>query len=146
MVVGAILGLFAMATQMGVLPITDPEEFNVCPPNSASGESGESPDLPKASAHDGPVEFWNDVYPILEKSCLPCHGPKRQYGEFRVDRREGFFETRGRPALVIPGNSSQSPLIDIVSGRRKDIPKTEVHQLSSKEVAFLKAWIDAGAP
>jgi hypothetical protein len=92
------------------------------------------------------MEFWQDVYPILEKSCLTCHGPKRQRGEFRVDRREDFFETRGRSALVIPGNSSQSPLINVVSGRRKDVPKAEAHQLSAKEIALLKAWIDGGAP
>jgi hypothetical protein len=45
----------------------------------------------------------------------------------------------------VPGSSAESPLIAIVSGQRKDIPKPDVHRLPEWDVAVLRAWIDAGA-
>jgi hypothetical protein len=88
---------------------------------------------------------WKDVYPVFENHCLPCHGPQKQLANFSVDRSEDFFESKDRPPLVIPGQSSVSPLIAIVSGAKKDIPMADRHKLSSQEVDLLKAWIDSGA-
>jgi hypothetical protein len=91
------------------------------------------------------VEFWKDVYPIFENNCLPCHGPQKQLANFRVDHREDFFESKDRPPLVIPGQSSISPLIAIVSGTKKDMPMADRHKLSGHDVELLKVWIDSGA-
>lgn len=63
-----------------------------------------------------------------------------------MDRREDFFGKDGSTPLVMPGKSAESPLIAIVSGLRKDIPRADVHRLSDEKVAVLRAWIDAGAP
>src|SRR5690349_6092845 len=35
-----------------------------------------------------PVDFARDVHPILEHSCLRCHGPERPKSRFRLDNRE----------------------------------------------------------
>jgi len=104
--------------------------------------------MPKAPAAEGPhkVAFWKDVYPILEQSCLSCHGLNKQLGGFRADRREDFFGKDGSTPLVVPGRSAESPLIAIVSGLRKDMPRADVHRLPAKQVALLRAWIEAGAP
>jgi hypothetical protein len=147
--VAAVLGLFAWATRSGVREITDPERLGVCPPDAGRGEKGTDRAVSLPSVVEvgdrAAVDFWKDVYPVLERSCQSCHGPKRQRGNFRVDRREDFFGTEGRPALVVPGRSAESPLIAIVSGQRKDIPRPDVHRLPEREVTGLRAWIDAGA-
>jgi hypothetical protein len=91
------------------------------------------------------VIFGEDVYPIFEKNCLPCHGPQKQLANFRVDHREDFFESKDRPPLVIPWQSSVSPLIAMVSGAKKDMPMADRHKLSGQYVALLKVWIDSGA-
>lgn len=149
LLLAAILGLFAWATQTGVREITDPVQLGVCPPPvEGGGGAGDGEAAPPGTAEAGgraPVAFWTDVYPVLEKSCLSCHGPRRQRGAFRVDRREDFFRADGRAALVVPGRSADSPLIALVSGLRTDVPRADVHKLSEKDVALLKAWIDAGA-
>jgi hypothetical protein len=144
--VAALLGVFAWAAQTGRREITDPGEFGVCPPDGGP-RKGAARALAGAPSPETtpPVEFWKDVYPVLEESCLACHGPRTQRGGFRVDRPEDFFGTAGKPALVVPGQSAQSPLIAIVSGLKKDIPRLNVHRLPEKDVAVLKAWIDAGA-
>jgi hypothetical protein len=149
LVVAACLGLFAWATQIGVREITDPAHLDVCPPGNQGTEklvdaTTSVPGVPKQGVAM-PPEFWKDVYPVLERSCLSCHGPKRQSGGFRVDRREDFFGTAAKEGFVRPGNSVQSPLIAIVSGQRKDIPKPDAHRLSASDVAVVQAWIDGGA-
>jgi hypothetical protein len=122
----------------------------VCPPpgqegvNKAADPGGT---IPGTSTADGQkVVFWKDVYPILERSCRSCHGPKKQQGDFRVDRREDFFGKGGSTPLVAPGKSAESRLLAIVSGLRRDLPRADVHQLPAPQVAILRAWIDAGAP
>jgi hypothetical protein len=92
------------------------------------------------------VAFWEEVYPLLERKCLSCHGPKRQEGGFRVDRREDFFGKDGGERQVIPGDSAGSPLIALVTGHRPAIARADVHRLSDREVSLLWAWIDVGAP
>jgi hypothetical protein len=143
-----ILALFGWAAQRAVNNITEPRE-GVCPPfgqeagDDAVNRGGTILDTAKVDGQK--MVSWTDVYPILERSCLPCHGPKKQGGDFRVDRREDYFGKGGGTPLVVPGKSAESPLITIVSGSRKDMPRPDVHQLPAKEVALLRGWIDAGA-
>ncbi|MGZ8238979.1 MAG: DUF4405 domain-containing protein [Methylobacter sp.] len=91
------------------------------------------------------VVFKKDVYPVFENNCLPCHGPQKQLANFRVDRSKDFLGSNERSPLVVPGQSSISPLIAIVSGTKKDMPLADMHKLSGQDVELLKAWIDSGA-
>jgi len=92
------------------------------------------------------VEFWKNIYPIFENNCLSCHGPQNQQANFRVDRSGDFFGSDGhRPSLILPKQSAISPLIEIVTGTRKNMPMANIHKLSDQDVLKLKAWIDSGA-
>jgi len=88
---------------------------------------------------------WDDVYPIFVTNCLDCHGPQKHYAGFRVDHLDDFFKNDGNSSLVLPGQSSQSPLIAIISGGRADMAMTESHKLSDSEVSLITTWIDQGA-
>lgn len=88
---------------------------------------------------------WNDVYPIFERYCLDCHGPQRHYAGFRVDRLEDFLENDSHSPYVLPGQSSQSPLIAIVSGARPLMAMAASHKLADEDVFRIAGWIDQGA-
>lgn len=88
---------------------------------------------------------WDDVYPIFATNCLDCHGPQKNLAGFRVDRLEDFFKNNGHASLVTPGQSSQSPLIAIISGKRTNMAMAESHKLSDTEVSLITTWIDQGA-
>ena len=135
------LTLFGWAAQSGVKPVTESMAGPVSEVDQASLVE------PRAVAPATPPEnvtFWSDVYPIFEKSCLSCHGPQKQLSGFRVDRRDDFFGD-ARTALVLPGNSNKSPLVDILSGKKEGMAKASVHRLADSELAVVTAWIDAGA-
>ena len=74
LVVGACLGLFAWATHSGVQEISDPTLRGVCPPGEEGTEKNvaATPSPPSVLKQEGPTapEFWQDVYPVLERSCL----------------------------------------------------------------------------
>ena len=132
----AIFGLFAWVTEVSVTEQDDPD----CPPDEAPA-GARSP-----SAGPGTqVNFWKEVYPIFETSCLRCHGPGRSQGGFRVDRRADYFGKSGKTVFVVPGKSTESPLIDIVLGRRTEMAMAASHKLPEQDVAILRAWIDRGA-
>lgn len=133
-VLGAAFATFAWAVRTSVRERPNPYQL----PGPGEVVATESPAA-------SPAPKSNEVDRILRESCLSCHGPSRARGNFRVDRRDDLFSSGpGRP-LVIPGDSRNSPLIAIVSGRRPDIAFPDRHRLSERNVEVLSRWIDAGA-
>ncbi|MFO0959283.1 MAG: DUF1553 domain-containing protein [Isosphaeraceae bacterium] len=106
-----------------------------------------------ASAHDDlppPVErvvtFRGEVRPIFERACLSCHGPDKQRGGFRLDRKGSALKGGGLGPAILPRDSAASPLIQYVAGVEPDLrmpPKGPA--LTRDEVGILRAWIDRGA-
>ncbi|MDO9422933.1 MAG: DUF4405 domain-containing protein [Methylobacter sp.] len=138
------IALFAWTAQNSVKEIARPMrgKHRVAHTDQVDGSSVAAK---QGSTGQQSVGFWKDVYPIFESNCLSCHGPQKQLANFRVDRSEDFFGSNGRDPLILPKQSSISPLIAIVSGTRKDMPMADIHKLSDRDVALLKAWIDLGA-
>ena len=95
------------------------------------------------------VDFAKDVRPILERSCLGCHGPEKQKSGYRLDVRE--IALRGGDSgdrAIVPHDAKKSPLIRYVSGEDAETvmppKKSDKPRLTAAEVATLRAWIDAG--
>jgi hypothetical protein len=89
------------------------------------------------------VDFWKDVYPILETNCFRCHNERKAAGGFRADIREYYFGN-GNQVLVIPGKSSESLLVQIITGEKVKL-RSGAHVLTATEVGIIAAWIDEGA-
>ncbi len=132
--------LFAWATHRSVKQINEPM-VGVCPPD----ENKQTLQTFESSNNSSGIEFWKDVYPIFEKKCLSCHGPRKQLGHFRIEGREDFLGFDNKEPLVVPGKSAESPLIEVLSGARKDMLMLERHKLPLEELSLLKLWIDTGA-
>jgi hypothetical protein len=95
------------------------------------------------------INFAKDIQPILERSCLRCHGPEKPKSGFRLDTREGALAGGDNGKDIVPGDSTNSPLIKIVAGTHEDIermpPKDKGDPLTDEEISTLRAWIDQGA-
>jgi len=100
--------------------------------------------LPPAAERD--VDFARDIQPILTAHCAECHGRSKQESGLRLDRRENLLSggDHGDPA-VVPGESAQSFLIQVVSGSHSDLRMPpEGDLLSPDQIGLLRAWIDQG--
>jgi hypothetical protein len=93
------------------------------------------------------VDFDRDIRPILEKSCLRCHGAERPRSRFRLDDRAAALKGGKEGIDIISGNSGKSPLIRYVAGADDDIqmPPPGKGKLTDQQIGLLRAWIDQGA-
>jgi hypothetical protein len=68
------------------------------------------PALPAAGAEPQRIDFGRDVRPILERSCWKCHGPDKQKGGLRFDRRQGAVAAgdSGKKAILPGGPTTAS--------------------------------------
>lgn len=94
-----------------------------------------------------PVDFERDIVPILRTSCLRCHGPAKQKGHFRLDRREEALRGGEDGPAIVPGDRAKSSLFKLLL--EKD-PGARMPQkaepLPHEQIELLGRWIDEGAP
>lgn len=105
---------------------------------------------PPAAKKD--LTYDKDIKPMLEKSCVNCHGPEKPKSKYRVDSREAIIKggESGDPA-IIPGKSEKSPFVlysaDLVVDM--EMPPTDKREKypawTKEQIALVRAWIDQGA-
>src|SRR5215470_16638146 len=98
---------------------------------------------PAAAAQ--PVSFANDVAPILERSCLSCHGETMQMGKLDLRTRETALRGGTRGADLVPRDAEGSRLYRRVAGREKPAMPAQGAALTASEIDAIKRWIDTGA-
>jgi len=101
------------------------------------------------AAPDRPIDFGRDIRPLLEASCLRCHGPERAKGGFRLDSRTAALKGGEKGVDIRPGDSARSPLIQFVSRAVEEMempPEGKGEPLTEAQIKLLIAWIDQGVP
>ena len=90
--------------------------------------------------------FTSRVAPILEETCIHCHGADKQKGGLRLDTLAGALKGgKSGPALV-PGDTDKSLLLKLVHRSDPDRPMPPTDELRPHEVASLEKWVSEGAP
>jgi cytochrome c553 len=100
--------------------------------------------LPPAA--DRKIDYAKDVQPIFAAACYSCHGDKKQQSGFRLDRKADALRGGEVGKGIVPGKSSESPLIHYVAGLEPEMkmpPKGD--RLTAEQIGILRAWIDQGA-
>lgn len=98
------------------------------------------------------VDFTRDIKPLLEQSCLHCHGAVKPKSGHRVDTREAILKGgESHEAAILPGQSGKSPLVHYIAGLVPDMEmppldnREKYPALTAGEIALVRAWIDQGA-
>ncbi len=105
--------------------------------------------LPLLSSAEVPVDFNQDIRPLLSGNCLVCHGPdedERAAG-LRLDTQDGSREDLGGYAAVVPGDPDSSAMIERLTTEEEDLrmpPDGKGRQLTASEVDLIRRWIKAG--
>jgi hypothetical protein len=111
----------------------------------AAAEIDESKLPPPAQVE---IRFVRDIKPILDATCIRCHGPQKPKSGFRLDNRDAALKGGKNGVDILPGNSAQSHLIHYVARLVPDMempPEGKGKPLTAEEVGRLRAWIDQGA-
>ena len=102
--------------------------------------------LAPAALFAAPIDFARDVQPVLQKTCLGCHGAKSQMAGLRLDGRTAAMRGGQSGRIIVPGKSAESPLYIRVAGlgEQARMPMA-MKPLDAAEIAAIKQWIDEGA-
>ncbi|MFT7034111.1 MAG: hypothetical protein ACJA2S_002620, partial [Cyclobacteriaceae bacterium] len=93
------------------------------------------------------ISFNRDVRPILNKSCLRCHGGVKANGEFSLlFEEDAFSKTKsGKPAIVKGDHKNSELYRRLVHESPEMRMPFEAAQLAQEEIDILAKWIDQGA-
>ncbi|OWK43011.1 DUF1553 domain-containing protein [Fimbriiglobus ruber] len=113
--------------------------FLMIPAGSLGARDPGSDNVPK------PVNFDRDVRPVFAKHCLSCHGPDKQKGGLRLDRRAEALAGGDSGQAFAPGKPADSPLLARVAAADDTRMPPKGDRLSPSEMAALRAWVEQGA-
>ena len=88
--------------------------------------------------------FRERVVTILELNCVKCHNAKTVKGKLALDTYEDAMKGGDSGEVIVPGDASQSLLIDQISGDKPAMP-AKAAPLKADEVKAIREWIDKGA-
>lgn len=97
-----------------------------------------------------PVDFRNEVLPILRQNCLACHSKTKHEGDLVLESAADLVAGGASGAAAEAGKGEESLLLMRASGQSDEImpPKANsvaAKNLSPEELGLIKLWIDQGA-
>jgi hypothetical protein len=111
-----------------------------------AGLAAESAKLPPPSDKQG-VTYATDIKPLLDRSCIKCHGPEKAKHGLRLDSLEAALKGSKEGKVIKPGHSADSLLVRAVARVAKEPmpPEDKGAPFSAAEVGLIRAWIEQGA-
>ena len=95
------------------------------------------------------VDFVTQVQPILENTCIRCHGPEKPKGKLRLDNAAGVEKGGSSGETVVPGDPAKSSLYTstILPASDDNVmpPTGKGDHLTPEQSDILKQWIKDGA-
>jgi hypothetical protein len=105
---------------------------------------GVPPSTPASTQPTPTIDFVRDVRPILDASCGECHSQTRRKGGLSLASYEDLLDGGKDGAIVRPGDSARSLLVQKLTGDEPEMPKDE-DPLEPAVIAVIARWIDEGA-
>ncbi len=97
------------------------------------------------AAADKPVSFSKDIQPVLETSCLKCHGAAIQLSKLDLRTRDTALKGGEKGPAMVPGKAEDSRLYRLVAGLEKPSMPMD-GKLTPEQISAIKEWINQGAP
>ncbi|NJN05586.1 MAG: hypothetical protein HC814_03210 [Rhodobacteraceae bacterium] len=113
-------------------------------------ELGDASKLPPAAKMAG-VTYDKDIKPLVEKSCVGCHGGEKPKGKYRMESLADVVKGGHDGSPIVAGNSAKSALVHqaadlVVDMEMPPTDKREKYPAWTKEqIGLVRAWIDQGA-
>ena len=99
------------------------------------------------TSHQGSVDFFKQVQPILETKCLECHRGGKAKGDLQLDTLAAAIKGgENEGAAITPGKPSHSAILKrVVSKDEDEVMPPKGAKLTAAEVEALTTWIKEGA-
>jgi mono/diheme cytochrome c family protein len=98
------------------------------------------------------VTYTTDIKPILDQSCVRCHGAEKPKAKLQLDSLEGVLKGGESGKVLKPGKSAESPMVHSITHLGNPdyfMPppgnRAGIKALTKEQVGLIRAWIDQGA-
>ena len=98
----------------------------------------------KPAAPAGPVSFYRQVRPVLQRHCSGCHQPAKAGGKLILTSYAGTKAGGEQGIGFEPGKPEESLLVEFISGDKPAMPKN-APPLSKDQVGLIRQWVTEGA-
>jgi Protein of unknown function (DUF1553)/Protein of unknown function (DUF1549)/Planctomycete cytochrome C len=99
-----------------------------------------------AAGDDGAAVFDQVVRPVLEGTCIKCHGGQKASGGMRVDTRQSLLLGGDGGPAVVPGDPGNSLIIQAIRHEDGLAMPPKKPKLPEETIAGFVKWIKLGAP
>lgn len=93
------------------------------------------------------IDYNSQVKPIINKSCITCHGGvKKQGGYSLLFKEEAYGKGKSGKIGIVPGDASASEFIKrLITKDPEERMPHEKEPLTDEEIEILTKWVDQGA-
>lgn len=93
------------------------------------------------------VDFAKDIQPLLQQSCVECHGPEISKGKLRLDSKEAAFKGGKDGGVIVPGKADQSEVYRRIAlpADNDDVMPNKGDRLTKAQTDLVRDWINQGA-
>lgn len=93
-----------------------------------------------------PVSYYNDIRPIIQRSCQGCHHAGAKMSGLVLTEYEGILKggQKNGPAAR-PGAADESPILAYLSGKKEPRMPMGGEGLPDEQIALIRRWIEQGA-
>ena len=90
---------------------------------------------------------YEQVHALFAANCLACHDAKEAEGGLVLESHVSLLKGGDSGPAVVPGKAAESLLVQLVAHQKKPFmpPPKKAAKLQDREIALVRAWIDAGA-
>ncbi|MFT5526264.1 MAG: WD40 repeat protein, partial [Pirellulaceae bacterium] len=97
-----------------------------------------------------PINFDNEILPLLRKNCLACHSASEANGDLVLESVSGMLKGGDTGPAIVPGKGVESLLLKVAAHQVEPLMPpagndVAAKNLTSAELGLLKLWIDQGA-
>ncbi|MCA9167992.1 MAG: hypothetical protein KDB23_10005 [Planctomycetales bacterium] len=122
------------------LPLAALPDFPTAPLVTAQPEKP-TPAKQRTARDSGEISFVDDIAPLFNRSCIRCHGERKQEGEFNLSTFASLMTGGESGPAIVASEADNSKLYQLV--RDKEMPPRR--GLPDKDIALVEKWIAAGA-
>jgi hypothetical protein len=137
----AVVVLVACASQPAATPAAQATVPAAAPQATSAGAPTTAASVPAAPAN-GTVSFSKDIAPILQNTCISCHGGDRTEKSLDLKTFASLMAGSENGAVITPGDAANSLLIQKVQSG--NMPKRKP-KLPADQIQMLVDWVNAGA-
>ena len=93
------------------------------------------------------IDFVRDIQPILQKSCLKCHGAEKPKGQLRLNAQAAALKGGENGAVIVPGQADKSDLYRRITlpADNDDVMPSKGDLLAKAQTDLIRDWINQGA-